>query len=211
MQAIKIHHLYVNPQNIKQSYRWKLRRPAMLLTLPSVWTVNTDSYMVENVFGTCFWMSHKNTNLLLWEIKDDMRLSTAKGSESTKCRTEISEGKKGGILRASLLWWGPHLQSSCLASAGYLRDHREKCWAAVTAWRTPAFPAGLAQACVRTAFPGTGVLLSSLTALLLQALQVVCEQPHSPRAVLARGWTLISSFSLFPACASFDGIIFSSY
>lgn len=48
---IKIHHLYVNPQNIKQSYRWKLRCPAMLLTLPSVWTVNTDSYIVENVFS----------------------------------------------------------------------------------------------------------------------------------------------------------------
>lgn len=38
-------------------------------------------------------MIHKNTNLLLWEIQDDMRLSTAKGSESTKCKTEISEGK----------------------------------------------------------------------------------------------------------------------
>lgn len=207
---IKIHHLYVNPQNIKQSYRWKLRCPAMLLMLPSVWTVNTDSYIVENVFSI---ISGWSTRIQIYcsekyRMTWDCQLQKEVNQLNARLR---SQRVKTGHTESRFALKGSTSSVPLLGQCRIPQRPQREMLSCSDSLKNLSRPRRARPSMCETAFPGIGVLLSSLTALLLQALQVVCEQPHSLQAVLAQGWTLISPFSLLSACASFDGIFFSPY
>lgn len=176
MWVIKIVHSDMNPQNINQSYKWKLKFPPVLLTFPSLWTVNVRQSVRESRCGGHLWYLFLNIPQGHVECKS-LAVRNKGWQVTVKGKRKWINWRRdtGGINKAlpeEVCSEGDPVSIPAALPMQSTSSITHESWAA-SLKTSSGLDSAHSSVFGRTVFPGTAVLLPPLTALPLQALLVV--------------------------------------